>query len=130
MFHHQKGTQVNHTTSSAKSPAAKTGLFAVLSDLPRDGGSGAGSLGGGRTSSLRLLGLFALAFAAFLGLTASSALAAQTHVFKGSFGTPGSGPGQLSEPSALAVNEASHDVYVVDQGNNHAHRLDLTGAPA
>jgi hypothetical protein len=76
--------------------------------------------------------LLALTTAALLALVAipASALAARGHVFKGSFGTPGTGPGELKEPSAVAVNEASHDVYVVDQGNNHAHRLDLIGASA
>lgn len=59
----QKGTQVNHTTSSARTPSLRTGFFASL----RGGGSGAPSDRrgvGGRTSSLRLLAPLALALAA------------------------------------------------------------------
>jgi hypothetical protein len=61
-----------------------------------------------RSASRRLLGLPVVLAAALLALTAPSALAARGHVFKETFGTPGSGPGQLKEPSAVAVNEASH----------------------
>jgi hypothetical protein len=72
--------------------------------------------------------------AALLAVTASSALAARGHVFDHTIGEPCTaepcGPGELKEPTAVAVNEASGDVYVVDQGNNHAHRLDLIGASA
>ena len=57
------------------------------------------------------------AIAIFGGLTAT-AQAARPHEFKGvTIGEPGSGPGQLSEPSGVAVNEATGDVYVVDRGN-------------
>lgn len=53
-----------------------------------------------------------------LGLTAGSAFAVRGHVFMGSFGSPGSGPGQLEEPSGVAVNEADGVAYVVDKGDD------------
>lgn len=84
--------------------------------------------------------------AAFLALTASSAFAARGHEFTGvTIGTPCTaepcGPGELKEPTAVAVNEATDNVYVVDQGNNRIDKFDLfanfrrpaalrTGAPA
>jgi hypothetical protein len=143
---------VNHSTRSARTPLLRTGLFAPLRGLLGGGGSGALShdgigLGvGGRTSSLRLLGLLVTATAALLAPAAipASALAARGHVFKGSFGTEGFGPGQLDEPSDVAVSfinrvssalgwarslspaasrpafrvrgRFTHDVYVVNQG--------------
>jgi hypothetical protein len=102
--------------------------------------------------------LLALTTAALLALAAipASALAARGHVFKGSFGTPGSGPGQLKDPSAVAVNEASgastqsissapaqarpsspaisrlrsrvRGCSVVDQGNNRIEKFSAAGA--
>ena len=38
---------------------------------------------------------------------------ARGDVFSASFGAPGSGDGQLDEPSGVAVNESTGDVYVV-----------------
>jgi hypothetical protein len=66
-------------------------------------------------------------------LTASTALAARGHEFKESFAEPcpalevPCGPGKLKEPSAVAVNEASGDVYVLDQGNARVQRFSATG---
>lgn len=102
---------MSHTARIAKSPAARTGRFAVLASLLRGGGSG--------VPSLRLIASLALATGALLSLTASPALAARGHVFKETFGTPCAaepcGPGELKDPSALAVDEETHDVYVADQ---------------
>lgn len=89
------------TRVSKSSPAAKTGLLTVLA-------------------------------AAFLALAAPTALAARGHEFKGeTIGEPCTAepcaPGQLKEPTAVAVNEASGDVYVVDQGNNRVVRFDSVG---
>lgn len=53
-----------------------------------------------------------------LGLVAAPAFAARGHVFVGSFGSKGSGPGQLEEPAGIAVNEADGVVYVVDKGDD------------
>jgi len=44
-----------------------------------------------------------------------------------SFGSPGKGAGQLSEPSGAAVNEKTGDVYVLDRGNNRIDRFDAGG---
>jgi hypothetical protein len=79
-------------------------------------------------SGLRIsrLGLFAiacfgLAMVIHFVLFPSPALAARGHEFDPglTLGTPcilsPCGPGELSEPSAVAVNEVSHDIYVVDK---------------
>jgi hypothetical protein len=68
MNHRQKGTQVNHTTRSPRTPFHRTGTAARLVTSLRGGGSGA--------PSLRLIGLLGLAFAALLAFASSSALAA------------------------------------------------------
>jgi DNA-binding beta-propeller fold protein YncE len=77
---------------------------------------------GTRAPSLRLVPMLALAIAVFLALTASSASAARGHVFSGTIGTPCTvgpcAPGELKEPSAVAVNETTGNVYVLDQGNS------------
>lgn len=61
-----------------------------------------------------------------LALSASaSALSQRGHVFSEaqSFGTEGSGAGQLKEPSGVAVSEETGDIYVVDSGNNRVDRF-------
>jgi DNA-binding beta-propeller fold protein YncE len=55
------------------------------------------------------------------------AIAARGHVFGSAFGGKGTGEGQFSEPSGVAVNEASGDVYVVDEGNNRVELFDSHG---
>jgi hypothetical protein len=76
----------------------------------------------------------AVVFAALA--TAGPALAARGHVFKETFGErciaqPCTGS-QLKEPSGVAVNEATGDVYVVDKGEPGQHgrvvRFTATGA--
>jgi hypothetical protein len=47
--------------------------------------------------------------------------------FSGSFGSAGSANGQFKEPSGVAVDEASGDVYVVDKGNNRVEYFSSTG---
>jgi DNA-binding beta-propeller fold protein YncE len=49
-------------------------------------------------------------------------------VFSSSFGKEGSGAGEFKESSALAVNEATGDVYVVDHGNNRVERFSFDAA--
>lgn len=78
--------------------------------------------------SLLVLGMVA----AGLFVTAPSAFAGRVHVFASTFGEEGSGPGQLREPSGVAVNEvtlgSAGDVYVVDQGNGRVEWFASEGA--
>jgi DNA-binding beta-propeller fold protein YncE len=57
--------------------------------------------------------------------SSAPALAQREHAFSSSFGSEGSGPGELMQPGAMAVNEATGDVYVIDLGNN---RVDIFGS--
>jgi hypothetical protein len=69
------------------------------------------------------------ALLAIAALAAAPASAAETHVFTGSFGSEGSGAGQLelAEHSGIAINEASGDVYVADTGNARVDKFDSAG---
>jgi hypothetical protein len=55
------------------------------------------------------------------------ARAAQGHISDGTFGSPGSGPGQLTEPEGVAVEEATGEVYVVDKGDDRVERFGAAG---
>ncbi|MBA3808583.1 MAG: PD40 domain-containing protein [Solirubrobacterales bacterium] len=68
------------------------------------------------------------AVAGSLVFAPSAALAARGHVFERSFGSKGAGPGQLNEPSGVAVSAATGDVYVVDKGNNRVGYFSAAGA--
>jgi hypothetical protein len=46
----------------------------------------------------------------------------------GSFGVEGSGAGQLREPRDIAVNEATHDVYIADTSNERVDEFTARGA--
>jgi hypothetical protein len=79
---------------------------------------------GSNTGQVSRFGLaFLLALVATMALGASSAMAI-------SFGSPGSGDGQLSlaEHSGLAVNEATHDIYVADTANHRVSQFSASGA--
>jgi hypothetical protein len=78
--------------------------------------------------SLGLVSLCALVTAAALFVFSASALAAREYVPAGSFGGEGTGNGQFKEPAGVAVNDATHDVYVVDRGNDRVEELTSTGA--
>jgi hypothetical protein len=62
---------------------------------------------------------------ALLALTAAPASAFTGHAFSSSFGSSGSGAGQLSlaSNSGVAVNSSTHDVYVADTGNNRVDQF-------
>jgi NHL repeat len=45
-----------------------------------------------------------------------------------SFGSKGTGPGDLSEPLGIAINDATEDVYVVDKGNKRVEEFSKSGA--
>jgi hypothetical protein len=94
--------------------------------------------------SIRKLGIggaLLVVWIAVLGALALPALAVNTHVYceKCSFGSPGSGAGQLalvaagfeSEPriggSGIAVDDKTHDVYVADTGNRRVDEFEADG---
>ncbi len=65
---------------------------------------------------------FAVAAALAVAVTVACApvalgLPARGHVYGFPFGSPGSGDGELSGPSQIAVDEATGEVFVVDTGN-------------
>jgi hypothetical protein len=66
-----------------------------------------------------------------LWLCAASAFALKEYVPGISFGEPCSGSpcgaGQLKEPSGVAVNDTTGDVYVVDQGDDRVEQYSSTG---
>jgi NHL repeat len=73
---------------------------------------------------LVLVGVFIAALAA-----ATPALASRPHEYTGTFGkpcTPCAG-GELTKPAGIAVNEATGDVYVVDEGANRVVVFDKAG---
>jgi DNA-binding beta-propeller fold protein YncE len=61
-------------------------------------------------------------------MTSAPALAAEQrgHVFSFAFGGPGAGTGQFSHPSAVAVNSATGEVYVVDRENHRVEEFKPT----
>jgi hypothetical protein len=77
-----------------------------------------------------MVAVLLIAAAATLALCAT-AWAARGHEFAGSFGEPcpgePCGPGQLKEPSAVAVSEATGDVYVLDEGDDRVERFSALG---
>jgi DNA-binding beta-propeller fold protein YncE len=66
-----------------------------------------------------------------LAFTSAPALAAEGHVFSSSFGEACTGapcgPTQFSDPTGVAINNATGNVYVVDKGNNRVEEFDPTG---
>jgi hypothetical protein len=70
-----------------------------------------------------------LAAVLVLAVGVSSAVAAQSHAFIRSFGSPGTGAGQfdLTSESGLAVNQSNGDLYVADTGNHRVEKFDPTG---
>jgi hypothetical protein len=58
----------------------------------------------------------------------ASALIHQGHVFASSFGEEGTQPGQLHEPTGVAVDESSGDAYVVDAKNERVESFKASGS--
>ncbi len=69
-------------------------------------------------------GVFALLLA---WSSPAMALRHQGHEFTKSFAKKGSGDGELTAPSGIAVNEASGDIYVADKGNSRIERFNHEG---
>ncbi len=112
--------QVSNRHRRPQSTTGSSSARMVVSGLSGWGGRGGC---GGSTASLRLIGLTVVLATAFLALTASSALAARGHVESSQvIGKPCTelvcGAEELKEPSALAVNEATNRIYVLDQGDD------------
>lgn len=55
-----------------------------------------------------------------------TAEAAEEHQFVAKWGSEGSGDGQFSNPTGLAI-DSSESIYVVDNGNNRIQKFNLTG---
>ncbi|HEY7962033.1 MAG TPA: hypothetical protein VID29_08945 [Solirubrobacteraceae bacterium] len=79
---------------------------------------------------LRRIVLLAVCLAVSVVVGSASVFAADTHVFASSFGSAGAGAGQVSlgEGSGVAVNAATHDVYVADTGNVRVDQFTAAGA--
>ncbi len=73
----------------------------------------------------RVLLLAALACACILAFGAGSAQALLVHT--GSFGSAGTGAGEFSTPTGVAVDQTSGDVYVIDSGNSRVEKFDASG---
>src|SRR6185503_3906962 len=43
--------------------------------------------------------------------------------YQSSFGSAGSGAGQLSDPASVSINNSTGDVYVADNGNNRIEQF-------
>ncbi len=100
----------------------KTGLVAVLCNLFRGQGSGAP-----RGGALALPAMLAVLFGV-LALGAVPAFASGAPVYSSSFGSEGSEPGKFSDPSGVAVSDATGNVYVVDRGDSRVEEFNAEGA--
>jgi DNA-binding beta-propeller fold protein YncE len=86
------------------------------------------------TPSRRRLGALALAATAMLttqlalGATPVEAFVGYSDAPSVVFGSPGSGNGDFAGPGGVAVDGASGDVYVVDQGNERLEKFDAAGS--
>lgn len=87
-----------------------------------------GSIRDGARRRLSIAGLCVIVLA-LLSLSSAPAMALiqRGHSFSSSFGAPGTGAGELSNPSGVAVNESTGDVYVVDRANNRVEQFDAAG---
>jgi DNA-binding beta-propeller fold protein YncE len=105
-------------------------MFERSTSRPGDGSRRGGA---GIALDARRLVLLALAsLCACVGcvlLFGAPAQALEVHRFERSFGSEGSGPGQLKAPEGVAVNDVTHDVYVADTGNARVEEFGPTGSP-
>ena len=80
----------------------------------------------GRTRVL-LLAALVLTTVFCVAAASASALTERGYVFQGSFGSEGTGSGQMKSPQGVAVNDKTGDVYIVDAGNNRVDRFKSNG---
>ncbi len=81
----------------------------------------------GASRSVRALlgGILVVLGLLLLGVSSASALSQRGHEYRGeAIGEPGTGSGQLKAPTAVAVNETTGAIYVVDSGNNRIEEFD------
>jgi hypothetical protein len=121
--HHQKGTQVSHTTSSAKTSFLRTVVQTLRGVVGGGGGSGAGFLNG--TALLRLAALVALMAAALFALTVGSASALTTRQLEGQITEAAGAP--FGEPDGLTT-DASDRLWAVDRALHAVDRFAAGGA--
>ncbi len=101
-------------------------LFSVLSFFRRGEEVRARQSKEQKSSGRILLGTFLVLCVACFAHT-SAASAARGHELSKPIGAKGSAAGQLTEPSAVAVNEATGDVYVLDTGNDRVDEFEANG---
>ncbi len=109
---------MNTTEQTAKASHTATGLLALLRGALRLNGTGASFRVARRAFPAGFVALLIVAF------TSAPALAERQHVFERAFGAGEvslRGSGQEVAGSGVAVDSASHDVYVADTQN---HRVD------
>ncbi|HWX46180.1 MAG TPA: hypothetical protein VNY52_12765 [Solirubrobacteraceae bacterium] len=62
-----------------------------------------------------------------LAFACAPASALHTHLFSSSFGSVGSGAGQVSSPAGVAIDLTTHDIYVADTGNFRVDEFSSSG---
>ena len=78
----------------------------------------------------RTLAVPAVSICAVLLCTAAPAYADTSHAFSGTIGSASSTPPDpypLSNPTDVAIDQVSHDIYVADTGNYRIEKFDSTG---
>jgi DNA-binding beta-propeller fold protein YncE len=109
-----KEPQVRTTAHNATTPSTpKTGLLALLGSLLHINGTGASKITLRLILSVLATTLGALAFAS------APALAAGGHVFASSFAVP--------DPTGIAINNATGNVYVVDKADSRVEEFNPAG---
>lgn len=61
-------------------------------------------------------------------LVSAPAFALNTHILASSFGSAGSGAGELSSPNGVAIDVSTHNVYVADTGNARVDEFSSSGS--
>jgi tripartite motif-containing protein 71 len=62
-----------------------------------------------------------------VALISANVAVAQTYTLVGQFGSTGSGPGQFSSPSFVAIDPTNHHIVVADTGNSRVQIFDAQG---